>query len=242
VTTDSPLVSQEIAPRTNPPVAETWHTAVLILVVGAWASWGYLGTHTAQYQQDPHRLFTYILTAGWEWLVVAYIAWGVRRHGLRFRELLGNRWKSFVDFLKDFGIAVAFWIFALVVLGFINYFALHLKPQSSVKLMLPQTPLEIAVWILVCVTAGFCEETIFRGYLQRQFIAWTGNATAGVVLSAVLFGAAHIYGGVKSAILITVFGLLFGILAEFRRSLLPGMMAHAWQDTLAGLAARFVKF
>jgi membrane protease YdiL (CAAX protease family) len=241
VTSDSPLVTQQIVPQTKPPVAAAWHTAVLILVVGAWASWGYLGTHTSQYQQNPHRLFTYILTAGWEWLVVAYIAWGVRSHGLRFRELLGNRWKSFTDFLKDFGIAAAFWIFALVVLGVVNFAFLHLKPQPSVKLMLPQTILESVVWVFVCVTAGFCEETIFRGYLQRQFIAWTGNISAGVVLSALLFGAAHIYGGFKSAILITVFGLLFGILAEFRGSLLPGMMTHAWQDTLAGLASKYVK-
>jgi membrane protease YdiL (CAAX protease family) len=240
VTTDSPLVSQQIVPQIKPPVAAAWHTVVFILVVGAWASWGYLGTHTAQYQQDPHRLFTYILTAGWEWLVVGYIAWGVRSHGMRFRELIGRRWKNFLHFLIDFGIAVGFWILALVVLGVVNFAFLHLKPQPSVKLMLPQTVLEMVVWVMVCVTAGFCEEIMFRGYLQRQFIAWTGNIAAGVVLSAVLFGAAHIYGGVKSAFLIAVFGLLFGILAEFRGSLLPGMMTHTWQDTLAGLAAKYV--
>jgi membrane protease YdiL (CAAX protease family) len=242
VTTDSPLVSQEISPPTpNAPVAETWHTVVLLFVLVAWASWGYIGTHRPEYTQQPNRLFTYIVTAVWEWLVVAYIAWGVRRNGMRFRELLGNRWNKFTDFLKDFGIAVAFWIFALVVLLCVG-FMLHLTHrQQSVQQMLPQTPLEIGVWVLVALTAGFCEETIFRGYLQRQLISWTGNVSAGVVFSAIMFGAAHIYGGLKSAILIAVFGLLFGMLAEWRRSLIPGMMTHAWQDALAGIAARYVK-
>jgi len=50
-----------------------------------------------------------------------------------------------------------------------------------------------------------------------------GNVSAGVVLSAIAFGAGHIYQGWRSAIIILVYGLLFGILAEFRKSLRPGM-------------------
>lgn len=242
MTTDSPLVSQEIAPRANDPVAPAWHTVVLILVIAAWAALGYFGTHRPPSEQQPNRLFTYIVTAGWEWLVVGYIAWGVRSQGMRFRDLLGQRWKRFPDFLKDFGIALGFWLFALVVLAVVNIGFLHIKPAQSVRVITPQTVLEMVVWVFVSLTAGFCEETIFRGYLQRQFSAWSGNVSVGVVLSAVIFGAAHIYQGAKSVILIMVFGLLFGILAEFRRSLLPGMMTHAMQDTTVGLVARFIKF
>ena len=93
---------------------------------------------------------------------------------------------------------------------------------------------------LASLTAGFCEELIFRGYFQRQFSAWTRNVTAGVVLSAVVFGAGHIYQGPKQALIITVYGLLFGILAETTKSLRPGMMAHAWHDGFAGLAGRLL--
>jgi hypothetical protein len=35
---------------------------------------------------------------------------------------------------------------------------------------------------------------------------------------------------------ITGFGLLFGCLAEWRKSLRPGMIAHAWTDIFAGLS------
>src|SRR5882724_11414078 len=46
--------------------------------------------------------------------------------------------------------------------------------------------------------------------------------------------------GGRSAILIAVYGLLFGILAETRKSLRPGMMTHAWHDGFAGLAGRLL--
>jgi membrane protease YdiL (CAAX protease family) len=106
--------------------------------------------------------------------------------------------------------------------------------------LLPQNQLEIFLWILTSITAGICEEIIFRGYFQRQFSAWTGNVSAGVLLSAAAFGAGHIYQGWRSAIIILVYGLLFGILAEFRKSLRPGMMTHAWHDGFAGLAGRLI--
>ncbi len=100
-------------------------------------------------------------------------------------------------------------------------------------------PFESILWVGLAVTAGICEETIFRGYLQRQFVAWTRSASVGVLLSAVLFGAGHIYQGAKATIVIGVYGLLFGILAEARQNLRPGIITHAWHDALTGLIIRF---
>ena len=92
----------------------------------------------------------------------------------------------------------------------------------------------------MCITAGFCEETIFRGYLQKQFIAWTGNVPVGVLLSAAFFGACHIYQGAKAVVLIAVYGALFGVLAQWRKSMRPGMITHALHDTVSGLAVKLL--
>jgi membrane protease YdiL (CAAX protease family) len=240
VTTDTPLAAQQVPPQQDTCVAETWHTLVLILIVTVWASLGFLGTHGAKTTQKPNLLFTYGVTAAWEWLVVAYIAWGIRRRGMRFRELLGNRWKNVLDFVRDFGISVMFWIWALVVLAFAGFSVDIKHADNSQFALLPQTHLEMLAWILLSTTAGICEEVIFRGYFQKQFIAWTGNVSAGVVISALIFGAAHIYAGVKPAVVITVYGLLFGLLAQWRTSLIPGMMTHAWHDAFSGLAAGYL--
>jgi len=40
-------------------------------------------------------------------------------------------------------------------------------------------------------------------------------------------------------LLVAIMGVLLGVLAWWRKNLRPGMMAHAWQDLLAGWASRF---
>jgi membrane protease YdiL (CAAX protease family) len=111
---------------------------------------------------------------------------------------------------------------------------------QAARLLAPQNYLESILWVALSVTAGICEETIFRGYLQRQLVAWTRSAPAGVLLSAVLFGAGHVYQGGKATVVIGVYGLMFGILAEARQNLRPGIITHAWHDAITGLLVRFL--
>src|SRR5436305_558859 len=40
--------------------------------------------------------------------------------------------------------------------------------DNHVAPLRPQNTLEVALWIAVSITAGICEEIVFRGYLQRQ--------------------------------------------------------------------------
>jgi membrane protease YdiL (CAAX protease family) len=96
----------------------------------------------------------------------------------------------------------------------------------------------MALWVMLALTAGICEEILFRGYLQRQFAALTKSTAAGLVLQGLAFGAAHGYQGVKYMCIIAVYGCLFGLLAIWRHSLRPGMMAHFIQDSVGGLAGR----
>ncbi len=217
------------------------HTLVLLVVLLGGAGLMYFSAGELRAAEHPNRTGLYLSTAIWEWMLTAYVLWGVRRRGTPLEAVTGARWKSFLEFARDFGIAISFWFVALMVLG-ATAVALHFRgSKASVGFLAPRGWVQIALWILVCVTAGFCEETIFRGYLQKQFIAWSGSATAGVVASALVFGACHIYQGVKPAIVITVYGLMFGILAQWRKSLRPGMMTHALHDTVSGIAVSFLR-
>ena len=238
--TDSIALPQPNLPARRPTVAGAMHTVFLLAVVAAWSTLGYFGAVRMRAAQNPHRAAVYVLTILLEWSVVAYIAWGAKRHGSSLRELIGGKWSDSKAFLKDVAIAAGFWLIAVVVL-FVTALALRAdKPGPSMRFMFPQSHLEIVLWVLTSMTAGICEEIIFRGYFQRQFIAWTSNVPAGVLLSAAVFGAGHVYQSGKSAIIIAVYGLLFGILAEMRKSLRPGMMTHAWHDGLVGLAGRLI--
>jgi CAAX protease family protein len=96
--------------------------------------------------------------------------------------------------------------------------------------LLPKGIIEGLVWLPVALSAGFCEELAFRGYLQRQFRAIAGSATLAVLLQGIIFGVGHLYEGPQAVARITVYGVLYGLLAAWRRSLRPGMIAYAWSD------------
>lgn len=100
---------------------------------------------------------------------------------------------------------------------------------------MPKTVLELAVYLILAVTGGFCEELIFRGYLMRQFSAWTGSSALGIVLQGMLFGLGHAYYGGKLMLIIMVHGCLLGLLTSWRKSLRPAMLAHGLQNVLGGV-------
>jgi hypothetical protein len=214
---------------------------VLLVVLLGGAGLMYFSAGQLRTADHPNRTALYLTTIAWEWALTAFVLWGVWKRGVSVNEVTGARWKSFLDFARDLGISILFWFAALMVLG-VTAGALHFRgSKESMGFLAPHGVWQIALWVVVCVTAGFCEETIFRGYLQKQFIAWSGNTAAGVVASAVVFGACHVYQGVKPAIVIAVYGLMFGILAQWRKSLRPGMMTHALHDTISGIAVSFLR-
>jgi len=77
---------------------------------------------------------------------------------------------------------------------------------------------------------------MFRGYLQRQFLAISQRTSCAVVAQGLMFGLVHSYQGAYAVVAISIMGILFGVLAAWRKSLRPGMIAHAWQDQLVGVA------
>jgi membrane protease YdiL (CAAX protease family) len=221
-------------------VAGPLHTLILLVVLSVVAALGYFSSHRAAGTRPPSRLFFYCATIAWEWLVVGYIYWGLRRRGTSFRNIAGKSWKTIYDFFQDFAIAFGFWIAAIVILSIVARFAHAVGMSEAARRLAPQGLFESILWVALSVTAGICEETIFRGYFQRQFVAWTRSAPVGVLLSAALFGAGHVYQGGRATIVIGVYGLMFGVLAEARRNLRPGVMTHAWHDAITGLLIRFV--
>lgn len=85
------------------------------------------------------------------------------------------------------------------------------------------------------ITAGFCEEFIYRGYLQRQFQALSQSATLGIVLQAVLFAIPHVNLPWKFAVSATVMALFFGALVAWKKTLVPAMLAHTLVNLTGGL-------
>ncbi len=246
------------------PAAPWWHTAVLIVGIGALSVAGKL--QLAGFHGAPHRLLTYGTTATLELAMLGWVALGLRMRKTPLRSLFGVVDQGFRGIALDLGVACVFWIASLLILASVGvvwtgaeYALTHrnapmhggqpMEPNSAQKenvrilaQLAPASGVEIACWVLLCCLAGTIEEAVFRGYLQRQFTAWAkGGVVWGVVFSAILFGAAHGYQGTRNMVLLAVFGALFSVLAILRRGLRAGIFAHSWHDLIAGLALAFLR-
>jgi len=230
------------AERNRKLIAPWWHTALLLLLIVATSILGSM--HSAKSSVSSHHLANYGVTIGWEWALAGIAWWGLRLGNTPIREVLGERRPGAREFFIDAGVASAFWIFSMLVLAILAILLrlLHLESaQKQIAALAPSSAVEAALWIALSVSAGVCEEFVFRGYLQRQFIGATGSVWAGALLSSIFFGAAHGYEGIAGMLLITVYGALFSALALRRGSLRAGMIAHAWHDSISGVALWFLK-
>jgi membrane protease YdiL (CAAX protease family) len=168
-----------------------------------------------------------------QWGLLYYV-WkvGLRRSGTKLSELIGGRWTGIGDVLRDGALAVGLWmVWLLLQVAWDRLFGS--EHAASISALLPQSPIEMTLWVALAISAGVCEEAVFRGYFQKQFQAWTGSIWIALLLQAVLFGVSHGYQGVAAALKITLYGCLFGLFAWWRKSLRPGIIAHALTDILA---------
>ncbi len=99
--------------------------------------------------------------------------------------------------------------------------------------MLPKAPVERVLWAGFALSAGICEEVVYRGYLLRQFRALTGSTLAAFVLQALCYSVVHLVLPIQMLVGVGVLGLLLGGLAVWQKSLVPGMVLHVG----VGLAA-----
>ena len=101
-------------------------------------------------------------------------------------------------------------------------------------LMLPHTRAELVWFTALSLTAGFCEELVFRGYLfwAPQTLVGVSGAAA---VSCIAFALAHSYQGVAGVVKTGIIGaLLMGSVLAFR-SIVPAIIVHALIDVAQGI-------
>lgn len=218
-------------------IAPVFHTFSLLLMLAVWALWSKMQVDQMRDVPNPDRIGLYVRTLAFEWFLLLFVILGLWLSDTPLCVALGERWHSFREMLRDIGIAAAFWCSSFTLLIVFGFLLRITNKDHDIRFLLPHGRLEIALWIALSISAGICEEAIFRGYLQQQFLSFTKKVPTAIFLSAAVFGAGHIYQGPRRAILIGLYGAMFSILAYWRKSLRPGMLAHATQDTLSGLLA-----
>jgi membrane protease YdiL (CAAX protease family) len=234
----STLAARPVKPE---PIASRVHLAGLLAIMAALLVLGLYQQHagggsgagSGQLASHGYAIPIYLTALVMDWLLL-YFCWvGVHRHGGKLWDLAGGRWTNWRDVVSDLAVMLPFWA-AWEGAAYGVHLLLGSGSAKSVDSLLPKSLAEVLVWIATCATAGICEEMAFRGYLQRQFHALTGNVAWAILLQALVFGIAHGYQGWRNVVVICVLGVLYGALAAWRKNLRANMMAHAWADIWEG--------
>lgn len=204
------------------------------LAIGSVASAYQHGLENLHVPGLSSRFSSYVTVFLEEWFVVLLIWLALRRRGLSISSLVSGRWQTLGAFFKDLGLGIGFLVVEIPLASLLSHL-LGDSVSDRTASFTPQTGFELVVWLGMAATAGFCEELIFRGYLIRQFRAWTGSRVFAIVVQGVAFGLIHGYYDYKTIVVIMVEGCLLGALAHWRKSLRPGMLAHGLEDVLGGL-------
>jgi uncharacterized protein len=225
-------------------IAPWWHTAVVILILLGMSAFG--SVHVKQAGFATHHLPQYLTTICFEWALLGFVWIGLRLRRVPLASLMGVRRRGLQGLGLDLAFAGIFWIMAMVLLAAVAILLrlVHVggaAPQKALAGLAPQSALDVVLWVGLCVTAGICEELIFRGYFLRQFAVLGRKVWVGVLISSLLFGASHGYEGLTTMLVITVYGAMFCVLAQKSGSLRPGMMAHCWHDLFTGITLALLR-
>ena len=221
-------------------LASPWHTLIVLVIWGANTYSSAMHAGRSQAGMGPSRPTIYFKSMAFELALLAIVAIGVRLRGVSLQQVFGKRWASAGQMLRDLGLGILLLIVSTIVVSVLGGHQSGPDANRSIAFLLPQNSMEMVMWIALSITAGICEEAIYRGYFQGQFAALTGSVPAGIVISALLFGGAHVYQGFSRASVIFVSAILYGAVVRWRGTVRPGMFAHGIQDCVAPVLIRMM--
>jgi len=107
-----------------------------------------------------------------------------------------------------------------------------LRAFKHLAFILPVTQEERAWFVLISVTAGICEEVLYRGFLIRYLSngPWHFGLWIALAIASISFGLAHGYQGLSGIIGTALLGAVLAVIFVSTGSLWMPMALHAIID------------
>ncbi|KAB2969678.1 MAG: CPBP family intramembrane metalloprotease [Thermoanaerobaculia bacterium] len=209
-------------------------TAVLFPWSGVWEYRRLVRWNASELPDARVRHYNWI--AAWEWVSVAvFLSWWFstgRRAATLGLVLDPSGWQWLA-------ITVGVVLSALLVLQMISITrSPELLSVVRGKLgvladMVPRSEREQRAFTRLSVTAGVCEEILYRGLVLTILTEAIGTWPA-VLVSSAVFGLGHIYQGPLGFVRTTAVGLALALLTVFSGSLLTAIVVHVVMDVTSG--------
>jgi len=217
-----------------------WLIFLFLGVVIPWRGYTRLKKLLARPSVDAkEKLALYAATIAFQWVLVGLVAWRSLVHGLTLQDL-GLDSQSWFR-ISVSGVLGAFLIGGLQWLNLRRIGKMEGEaPELLRKLasrLLPVNLLEYLPYAALAITAGVCEEFVYRGFAIAAFSKAGLPIWLVVIVSSILFGLAHAYQGRAGIVSTGIFGVLLAIGRLGFGSVVPVMMWHAGLDLAAGVAA-----
>jgi membrane protease YdiL (CAAX protease family) len=210
--------------------ANGWAFTAVLVVAFPIADW-------LLYTRSKSKFAIYAWNICAQWLLVAYCAAIFWRQRLKLTDL-GEQIGSPLRMYGTLAALVAIFAVLTIVSRRQNRNKTEQVRKASEKFIkiLPSSRAERAVYVVVAITAGLCEEFLYRGWLLHLLGAALGSIWVGLLLSSVAFGFAHIYQGRSGVISTGVLGIVFGLIVLVSGSLIPAQLLHVFIDIHNGMA------
>lgn len=219
-----------------------WDIVLIFFVLGVVVPWRgrrRLQQLLAKPRVEPaERLSLYWSTIAFQWIAAAVVAWRSWAHGLSLQQLglvMPGRFKLIVITVCGAVVIVTLQWLNLRRMGR-STSPLRGPLQALAERILPQSSTELVPFLGLAVTAGLCEEFLYRGFAMAVIGRAALPTGVVILLSSVLFGLAHLYQGRSGFVSTLVLGLMFGLSRSALGSLLPVIVWHAGVDVVAGIA------
>jgi uncharacterized protein len=205
--------------------------AYLVLVQPVVGSWSH--TRFRRAAGDPRaRLRRYRRTAALEWTLVAVsMVLVVTAPGLDLADV-GVRWPRLSAYTVVGAVGLVLSVALLVGLRRRVDRGVEVIAPAEVSALLPRTATERRAFARLAVTAGVCEELLYRGVLLALAAALLPGLTPWrlVAVSALAFTLAHTYQGVAGMLTSFVLGGSLAVLYLGSGSLLLPVLYHVLVD------------
>ncbi len=193
---------------------------------------------TMPHVSSTERLVLYASTIAFQWLATALVAWRAWAHGYTAAQLG-------LVFSDRLGILLAAVVGAATIatLQWLNLRRVGRIPVESrgalqpiAERILPQSAIELLPYFALAITAGLCEEFLYRGFAMAVFTQAGLRTSLVVFVSSALFGLAHSYQGRGGMVMTFVVGIVLGLSRITYNSLIPAVIWHTAVDVVAGTA------
>ncbi|PLT29891.1 CPBP family intramembrane glutamic endopeptidase [Peribacillus deserti] len=179
---------------------------------------------------NHNKMTTYSLVMLYQWGMVGIIFLTFKIKEISFKELgLVSTFSNISSFLY-----FAAGILTATVMLFVVYLAIPfgrkkiIKQFEAIELLIPVGIKQRLVYACVAVTAGFCEEVIYRGFMFHYFkqLDLGLSAMAMAIITSIFFGLAHGYQGWKNVIFTGILGFALARLYISNGSLWVPIILH----------------